>query len=357
MKMQILPLGGCAHKSRRFRAGGWLIAATAAVTLFAVSPASDAAVISVNVNDSSAWAQSKGANSEAVFGFDYTNYGIPLAPGAASKTAMRLRANIGPTAAVQGVTVSPTAVSLTGDYRIEATVWMNTFGPFTGTASNGSGTTQFFGLGGGYSGGTNYRAGATVGDGSGTWFAVSNEGGFSNTSTTIRDYSAFIGSGAVAANFIIAPTAYSAQGATTAQDNANAYYTAFLPAVDVTTINGGALATAQNAIAGSTIQTGNGVAGGPLFAWRQFVIERTGGQMTFSLDGHLISTLSAATGAAPVTLDGGTSLTYFDATSGISGQPDLNFALVSSYTVITPEPGGLAVFGVVSGLMLVRRRR
>jgi hypothetical protein len=124
----------------------------------------------------------------------------------------------------------------------------------------------------------------------------------------------------------------------------------------VTTINGGALASAQNAIAGSTIQSGNGVAGAPLFAWRQYVIERTGGQMTFSLDGHLISTLSAATGAAPVALDGGTSLTYFDATSGISGQPDLNFALVSSYTVITPEPGSLAMC-VAGGLMLVGRRR
>lgn len=329
----------------------------------AVAPASVyAGTTSYDVNNPLLWSHTEGANSEAVFNFDYSNYGIPLPAGATQARAMRLRANINSAAAaVQGVTVSPTGVALTGDYTITSHVWLNTFGVFSATGTNGSGTTQFFGVGSGYTSGVNYRAGATTGGGSGTWFAVDSEGGFSATSTTIRDYSAFTGSGAVAANFVTTASAYAASSVDTTnnpQDNANTYYKNLFPSRDVTTINNGDLATKQNAIAtaagAGTPQSGTGVDGGPLFAWREYKIQRTGNTVTFSLDNNLIATLTNSPA------DGGTSITYFDATSGVSGIPDLNFALVSDYTITTPnvvpEPAALSLVGV-GALALVRRRR
>jgi len=330
----------------------------------AVAPASVyAGTTTYDVNNPLLWSHTEGANSEAVFNFDYSNYGIPLSTtGGSQPRAMRLRANINSAAAaVQGVTVSPTGVALTGDYTIKAHVWLNTFGAFSAGGSGGSGTTQFFGVGSGYTGGVNYRAGATTGGGSGTWFAVDNEGGFIPTSSTIRDFSAFTGSGAVAANFVTTASAYAANSVDTTnpQDNANSYYKTLFPSRDVTTLNNGDLATKQNAIATAAgvspaPQTGTGVDGGPLFAWREYTIQRTGNTVTFSIDNNLIATLTNSPA------DGGTSITYFDATSGVSGIPDLNFALVSDYSITTPdvvpEPAAPSLVGV-GALALVRRRR
>lgn len=330
-----------------------------------------AAPVTIDVNNAALWASATaGGTNPVTFGFDYSALGIPQAPGSSTTTAMRLQANTAGTATVGGVTVSPTAVNLAGDYVIHAEVWQNTFGPLTTTGSNGSGTSQFFGMGSGYSSGVNYRAGATTGGGSGTWFAAVNDGGFSATSTTIRDFNAFVGSGAVAANFITAPAVYKASTVDTtqgAQDSFNAYYGGdgqghggiFPGNVDITTINGGQLATLQNQSVSATPQTGNTVTGAPQFAWHDYTITRTGGAIVWAIDGNTIATMDGSTTGTALTLDGKTSLTYFDATSGISQFPGLNFALVSNYSVesiATPEPAALSLLGVGT-LVLARRRR
>ena len=158
------------------------------------------------------------------------------------------------------------------------------------------------------------------------------------------------------------PSVYAANAVNTTnpQDNANPYYTGLFPSRDVTTINNGDLATKQNAIATAAgvtpaPQTGTGVDGGPLFAWREYTIQRTGNTVVFSIDGNTIATLNGST------LDGGTSLTYFDATSGVSGIPDLNFALVSDYSITTPdvvpEPAALSLVGIGALALVGRRRR
>jgi hypothetical protein len=54
---------------------------------------------------------------------------------------MRANTNSG-AAAVQGITVSPNGLSLTGDYVVKATIWANSYGGWTdgATLSGSNGT-------------------------------------------------------------------------------------------------------------------------------------------------------------------------------------------------------------------------
>lgn len=317
----------------------------------------DAAVAATtyDVNNASAWTTGTGAgaNSSVTYGFDYSTLGIPQAPGTSTTTAMILRSNTNSgAAAVQGITVSPNGVSLTGDYVVKALVWANSYGGWTtGTASSSStGASQMIGLGVGYTGGTLWRAGATTGGGSGIWFAAAGDGGFGNT-TTIRDYSAFTGSGAVLANFVTNTSVYYANASgINPWENFNPYYQTAFPGPIVNTINGGTWASAQS----QTVLTGtitNGIAG---MAWREFTIARTGSAVTWSIGGTPIVTLSgtALNGVSP---DGGVSLTYFDPTSSVAAV-DRVFGLVARFEVV-PEPTTVALLAsAAAGAMPLLRR-
>lgn len=334
----------------------------ATVTLMMAAMA-HAAPITFDVNNPSAWTTGTGAgaNSSVTYGFDYSTVGIPQAPGSSNTLAMALRSNTNSgAAAVQGITVSPNGLTLTGDYIIRAKIWANTVGGWTTGAalSSGTGTSQMIGLGVGYSGGTLWRGGSSgtaPGGGSGVWFAASGDGGFSGASNTIRDYSAFTGSGALLANFVTSTSAYFASGSGTApQDNNNAYYQAAFPGPLVNSINSGTWATLQN----QTLLSGtitNGIAG---LAWRDFTIERTGSTVVWSIDTTPIATLSGTS----LALDGATSLTYFDPTSGVANPSSLVFGLVSEYVVESvPEPTTIGLLAAAAAgampLLSWRRRR
>ena len=202
------------------------------------------------------------------------------------------------------------------------------------------------------------RGGTATGGGSGVWFAADGEGGFSSTSTTIRDYSTVRGSGAVAANFVTDPTAYpggNAAAPATAQDNANSYYATNFPGLDATQVNGGLLKTDQDAVSAAGTQSGTTANGSQAFAWHLWTVERNNSLITWSIDGHEISELTS-TPTTPLTLDGAVALSDFDATSGVTGFPNLNFALVSGLTV-TPEPTSLVTLSMLGLGLLSRRRR
>jgi hypothetical protein len=323
-----------------------------------------AATLTFDVNDGGAWTTGTGAgaNSSVTYGFDYSSLGIPQAPGSSTTTAVVLRSNTNSgAAAAQGITISPNGLSLAGDYVIRAMIWGNSVGGWTtaGAVSSGTGSSQMVGLGVGYGGGTLWRGGATTGGGSGVWFATCIEGGFSAASTTVRDYSAFVGSGASVANFITAtssvyPNAFYAGSGTNAQDNFNSYYTAAFPSRLVNDINSGTWATTQN----QTLLTGTLTAGIPGMAWREYSIARSGSTVTWSIDATPIATLSGTA----LTLDGPTSLTYFDPTSGVANPQGLVFGLVSSYVVETvPEPTTIGLLAAAAAgampLLSWRRRR
>lgn len=331
--------------------------AVAVLAAAGIAGPAQAVPTSFNVNDSSAWTTGtgSGANSSVTFGFDYSSLGIPQAPGSSTTTALVMRSNTNSgVAAAQGITVSPNGLSLTGDYVVRAMIWGNTFGGWTtgGTLSTGAGASQMVGIGVGYTGGTLWRGSTTTGGGSGVWFVSASDGGFSATSTTIRDYSAFTGSGASSANFVTSTSAYFASASGTgAQDNNNPYYQSAFPGPLVNSINSGSWASAQS----QTLLTGtitNGIAG---MAWREYTIARTGTTVTWSIDTTPIATLGTS-----VPLDGATSITYFDPTSSVAGSPNLVFGLVSSYSVeLVPEPTTLGLLAAVAvGIVpLVRRRR
>jgi hypothetical protein len=317
---------------------------------------------SFDVNNGSAWTTGTGAgaNSSVTYGFDYSSLGIPQAPGSSTTTALVMRSNTNSGAvAVQGITISPNGLSLSGDYIVRAMIWGNTIGGWTtaGAVSSGTGSSQMVGLGVGYTGGTLWRGGASTGGGSGVWFVSSGDGGFSASSATIRDYSAFVGSGASAANLVTAtssayPNAYYAGTGTNAQDNFNPYYTTAFPSRLVNSINSGSWASAQN----QTLLSGTLTAGITGMAWREYKVERTGTTVVWSIDSTPIATLSG-TG---LPLDGATSLTYFDPTSGVANPQSLVFGLVSSYSVeLVPEPTtlGLLAAAAAGAMPLVRRMR
>jgi hypothetical protein len=313
------------------------------------------AATTYDVNNASAWTTGTGAgaNSSVTYGFDYSTLGIPQAPGTSNTQAMILRANVNSgAAAVQGITVSPNGVSLTGDYVVKALVWANSYGGWTTgtTSSSSAGASQMMGLGVGYTGGTLWRGGASTGGGSGVWFAAAGDGGFGNT-TTIRDYSAFTGSGAVLANFVTNTSVYYANASgINPWENFNPYYQTAFPGPIVNTINGGTWASTQ----GQAVLTGtitNGIAG---MAWREFTIERTGSAVTWSIGSTPIVTLSG-TGLNGVSPDGGVSLTYFDPTTSVAAV-DRVFGLVARFEVV-PEPTTLALLAsAAAGAMPLLRR-
>ena len=340
------------------------LAAMACVASLAVAASVTQAQV-IDVNNAALWTTGSGAglNSSVTYGFDYATLGVPQAPGTSNTLAMILRANVSSSgSAVQGITVSPNGVSLTGDYVVRALVWANSYGGWTtGAAVSGStGSSQMLGLGVGYTGGTQWRGGSGAtgapGGGTGIWFAAAGDGGFGGTSNTIRDYSAFTGSGQTLANFVTNTAAYYATSVSGSvpQDNNNPYYQTAFPGAIVNTINGGTWASVQ----GQTLLTGtitNGIAG---MAWREFKIERTGSSVTWTIDSTPIVTLSgtALNGVSP---DGGTSITYFDPTTSVA-TVDKVFGLVANYSIeAVPEPTTLGLLAAAAaGLMpLVRGMR
>ena len=307
-----------------------LVVMTAMFSLACSNKCSAGNTYAVDVNNAAAWSigSGAGADSSVFFGFDYSSLGIPQAPGSLTTTAALMWSNTDSAAAApQGITISPTGLSLTGDFIIRARIWLNSQA-FNGTPP-GVNCTQMFGFGVGYTGGTLWRT-ATTGGGSGVWFASSNDGDVGHLNTYISDYAAFIGSGELSNSLVIENEAYYAATSSGSlwpvRDNLHPYYQGKFP---------------------------NGT---PRMAWREYKIERTGTTITWSIGGTPIASLSGA----DLTLDGATSVTYFDPFISIADPITSTFALVSSYEVeLVPEPStyAMALAGIACGGYSLSRRR
>lgn len=280
------------------------------------------------IDSTASWTVNNGPSDFAAnFFFDYAAVGIPAAPGGAGTRGMKLQANL-TNNVFGGMSVSPTGQSFAGDYQVRFDWWANFNGPFPG---GGSGSTNLSTFGVDTTGLSPQWPGSAQHS---VWFGATGDGG------SASDYRAYSSA---------APTSYAAGNAVYAApgggiNNTNAYYAGF----------GGVGAPAAQ-LALFPQQTGLTAVGTAGMAWHDVIIAKSGGFVTWRVDGLLIATIDLAT----VTTSG--SNIFFghsdiNATSSTDpNAPHLLFTLIDNIRV-TPEPGSLALVAL-GGLIALRRGR
>ena len=316
------------------------LSCTFAIALTSSVGSAATVVFSSSLDDLTGLAIVGSADSAGAAGYDYSADGIPEAPnsvGGAATTGLKLEANIvAPTGGEQTAAVT-TGLSLSGQYTVQAEVWVNANGPFP---DGGAGSTEFAGVAVGHDGVTAGRNGASL--------VYDGEGGSSRDYRLYRD---------------VNEQGFSTgQYATDSNNNAGVDYVAAFPGL-------GAPA--------SQSQTGTTNDGSGGFQWMTLLVEvdtdalgvsgLTGdlGTATFTLtSADSGNTVVAGTIDNSNNLDGGAinmsgnvALVYADIFSSVSGNAGLSFGVFDNLVVTTvPEPSSLALLSL-SGLALLRRRR
>ncbi|WP_442483149.1 PEP-CTERM sorting domain-containing protein [Aeoliella sp. SH292] len=274
---------------------------------------------------------SSGVDFEADFYYDYSEIGVPAAPGGSSTRGMKLTAN-NSAGVFGGFSVSPNGESFTGNYKVTFDLWQNYVGPL---GPGGSGTTQL----------STYGIGTT--GTSAVWLASApqNQVIFAHTldGGSAADYRAYSSA---------APTSYSSGNAVYAApsgaiNESNAYYTNAFPSQSAP--------AAQLALFPG--QTGSTSPGEASFAWRKVEIDVRDQMAKWSIDGTLIATVDLST----VTL-GGSNIFFGHSDSNAGSSTDLNDSLLNVTLIdnvrVIPEPSSIAIVGAaVLGLVALGRRR
>jgi hypothetical protein len=268
------------------------------------------------------------ADNDATFNYDYSQDGVPLAPHTVGGTTrgLRLRAHLGPSGTLTGISVSPSGLSLPGDYRLRFDLWMNFNGPAPG---GGAGSSEYFLTGVGVSGTRTNIAGAGVWGndmGSSVILAADGDAGFAEAT---GDFIVYSNNVALTANTNIYPAG--------ARDNFAPYYAEF-----------GEIAPPPAQTALFSAQTGNVNVGGLAYAWHDVVITKQGTNVTWDIDGLRI----ANTAYTPAFVGSNFSLGYEDITASITSVPRMNMAIVDNLTVqslVTQSPFITAITLINSG--------
>ena len=276
---------------------------------------------------------SNNTGGEANFFFDYSTIGIPAAPRAGGTTrGLKLEANLPGTGVFSGISVSPSGLSLSGDYELTFDAWQNFNGPFP---AGGSGSTQMLEAGFGARSSVAQFPGGTV---DGVIFAASGDGG------TATDYRAYTNAGASLAD---TSGVYAAGNLAGSTNNASSYYSDF---------GSKTAPAAQTALFPQ--QNGTTAAGTQGFAWHAWAVRKVGNAVTWSIDNKLIATVDVTT--EPFAGDN-IFLGQFDINATSSADANarsLLFSVVDNVSVsAVPEPAmaGLLLSG--AALLIARRRR
>src|SRR5688572_22406581 len=283
-----------------------------------------------DVDNSANWTVNDPGLSDTIadFFYDYSAIGVPPAPGGVTTRGLKMTAN-NAGGVFSGFSVSPTGESFTGDYTVSFDMWQNYVGP---VGPGGSGTTQLSTFGIGTSGTTAFWPGAVTKES--VSFGVTLDGG------SASDYRAY--SSAAPTSYAAGNAVYQAPGG--AINNSDAYYAGF----------GGESAPAAQVLLYPG-QTGVTDSGEPAFAWREVVIDVSGGFATWSIDGLDIAVVDLST----VTLGGDNILLgHSDTNAGSSTDPNdslLNVTLIDN-VVVVPEPAGIALLALAAPALLRRRR-
>jgi hypothetical protein len=286
-----------------------------------------------NTDSSANWTVNDPALSDitAVFGYDYSQIGVPSAAGNGRTLGLKLTAN-NSGGVFSGFSVSPNGQSFSGDYKVMFDLWQNYVGPL---GPGGSGTTQLSTFGIGTAGNVAFWPGAATKES--VAFAATLDGG------SASDYRAY--SSAAPTSYAAGNAVYQAPGG--AINESNAYYMAAFPAESAPAAQVGLYPG----------QTGTTNAGEISFKWRKVVIDVAGGFATWTVDGTPIAKVDLST----VTLGGGNILFgHSDTNAGSSTDPNdstLNITLIDNVRVVVPEPSSIALLVLaVAGALYARRR-
>lgn len=297
-----------------------------------------------DVNTAANWITNRSSTDTRVtFNYDYSADGIGSAPNSAGSTTrgVKFEANMvnGVTAAIN---ISPVGQSFGGDYRLHFDMWINANGPFP---LGGTGSTEHLTAGVGTAGNSVQWS---PGSADGVWFATDGEGQATDTSTASPDWRAYVGSTLQAAisGVYVGGTESNVRG------NGHPYYASAFP--------GGQTAPASQQIAHPQ-QTGGLAVGTVGFAWRDVVVNRTGGTVEWFIDGLKIAAINNATLTASNIFVG-----YWDSFTSLSDNQALSFGLVDNVRVerfttnvppyitaqpqgVDAQPGSNVTFNVTAG--------
>jgi serine/threonine protein kinase len=255
-------------------------------------------------------------DTAAIFGYDYSEMGIPPAPSGNRKAALRLAANMALPKSRETVSLSPAGQEFKGNYRLKFHLWMNSIGPFP---QGGVGSTQYF-LAGVGTAGDRTRWHTNSSD-DGIWFTTNGDGDGGSKS----DFNAYRGGKQLPA---ADPGVYAAGTDDLSRGNTHPYYAAVFP--------GGQKPPAAQS-ARYPMQKGGMFVGCIGMAWRTVEIVKLDQQVYWSIDGLLIATVDVNSQPMHKNIVIG----YADVVDTIAEKPELCFGLVANLTVeeIFPAAG------------------
>lgn len=272
-----------------------------------------------DLDDATGWGVVADDDTNYMFGFDYSPFGIPAAPSGTGTTGVAMMANITDAPAGGGATVAlyPEGLSLSGQYRVEVDMWLN--------FNTSGGTTEAGGLSVGFTPDSTIN-GATF---------VGNSDGDSS-----RDFQLFKDG----TEILYDPAVY----AISSQNNNAADLVAAFPGQPTPDAQGAAPFDPTNTI----VTAADGSLG---FAWHTLAadVDTNAGTATFYVGDVEIGTVTGAD------LTGGFALTYLDPFGSVASKPEFAFGVFDNVSVTqVPEPSSIALLCAgILGLGATRRRR
>ncbi len=288
-------------------------AATSQVALLEVilPPAQTLFADNFDVNTGANWTTNRSATDTRItFNWDYSPLGIASAPNSVGGTTrgLRFEANLS-TTNVAAVSVSPIGQSFGGNYRLRFDMWINANGPFP---LGGTGSTEHLTAGVGTTG-NNVQWNAGSADG--VWFAADGEGQATDTSATLPDWRAYVGTALQQTNSGV----WLGGNEPNVRGNGHPYYAGTFP--------GGQTAPVLQQ-SSFPQQTGSLAVGSVGFAWRDVIINKTNNTVEWFIDALKIAAITNATLSASNIFLG-----YWDSFTSVSDNTNLSFGLIDNVRV------------------------
>lgn len=264
-----------------------------------------------DANTAANWTLNRSSTDTRVtFNYNYAADGIPTAPNSVGGTTrgVKFEANL-VNGVVAALNISPLGQSFSGDYRLHFDMWINANGPFP---DGGTGSTEHLTAGVGTAGN---RVQWNTGTADGVWFATDGEGQASDTSATLPDWHAYIGTTLQTA----ASGVYAGGTEANVRGNEHPYYASAFP--------GGQTAPVLQR-ANYPQQTGALAVGTVGFAWRDVIISKTGNTVEWSIDDLKIVAITNVNLPA-----GNIFIGYWDSFASLSDNTNLSFGLVDNVRV------------------------